>query len=107
MDRIREFDNQNHTKSIVIENADEELSINLVYGDIMKILCWTINDYPLTETINKLKERYELCKINDCVCKPKKIRIQEDYFNDYQDIIDQLKWIPNIVDVKVGMHTVY
>ena len=28
---------QNHIKSIVIENIDEELYINLVYGDTVKI----------------------------------------------------------------------
>ena len=33
--------NQIHKKSIVIENADEELSINLIYGNTVKITPWT------------------------------------------------------------------
>ena len=43
MDEIKQFiEDQNHTKSIVIDKTDEELSINLVYGDIVKITPRTI-----------------------------------------------------------------
>ena len=67
MNNIREFIYvQIHTKSIVIENADEELSISLVYSNTVK--------FRPNKFFDKLKERYELWEIEDCACKPKKAR---------------------------------
>ena len=95
---------QNHTKSIVIENADEKLSINLIYGDTIKITPMTLwSDYQYNDFFDKLQERYKLWEIDDCACKPKKIRVWEWYFKILKYAIDQLKWISNINDVKLGM----
>ena len=68
--------NQNQTKSIVIENTDEELSIVLVYGNTIKIGPSTYYSCKKTRFLDKLIERCKLWKIGDCACKPKKIRIQ-------------------------------
>ena len=52
---------QNHIKSIVIENTDEELSINFIYGDTVKITPNTFYySYLNTKYFDKLKERYML-----------------------------------------------
>ena len=70
---IKFIDYQNHTKSIVIENADEKLSINLIYGDTIKITpstLWSGDQY--NDFFAKLQERYKLWEIDDCACKPKK-----------------------------------
>ena len=53
---------------------------------------------------NKLKERYKLWEIEDCACKPKKIRVWVNDFEYLQYVIDELKWISNINDAKLGMH---
>ena len=94
---------QNHTKSIVIENADEELSIILVYGDTVKIGPNTFDAYQHINFFDELKERYELWEIDDCVCKPKKIRVWAKDFEILKDTIDHLKWISNINDVNLGI----
>ena len=109
INKIREYIYyRNHAKSIVIENIDEELSINLVYGDIVKITPrspWSNNLNDLKNDFSvKLQERYKLWEIDGCACKPKKIRIWHDIFNGLQYAIDQLKWIPNISDVELGIH---
>ena len=90
---------QDHTKSIVIENADDTLSINLIYGNTVKIGTNTFFD--------KLKERYELWEIEDCACKPKKIRAQFNDFKNLKNVTDQLKWISNINDAKLGVYIVF
>ena len=95
---------QNHTKSIVIENTDEKLSINLVYGNTIKIGPSTFNSCQKTKFLDKLIERYKLWKIGDCACKPKKIRIQKFDFAKLQYTINKLLRISNINDVKVGMN---
>ena len=102
---IKFIDFQNHTKSIVIENADEKLSINLIYGDTIKCGPWTIwcDEDQYNDFFDKLKERYKLWEIDDCACKPKKIRVWEDDFESLKFAIYQLKWISNINDVKLGM----
>ena len=105
IDEICEFiDDQNYTKSIVIENTDEELSINFIYGNIIKITPFTLNSDQETTFFDKLKERYALWKIDDCACKPKKIRVLADDFEKLKYIIDQLKWISNINDAKLGIN---
>ena len=97
LDEMRKFiDYQNHTKSIVIEKSDKELSINLVYGNIVKLR-------PNT-SLEKLKERYKLWKISDCACKPKKIRAQVKGIENLKIVIDELKWISNIKDAKIWMY---
>ena len=104
---IREFIHaQNHIKFIVIENANEELSINLIYGNTIKTGPWTfcVGDDQDTIFFRKLQERYELWKIDDCACKPKKIRVWAVDFEDLNWTIDQLKWISNITDAKLGVY---
>ena len=97
MNLIREFIYvQIHTKSIVIENADEELSISLVYGNTVKIRTNTFFD--------KLKERYELWEIEDCACKPKKTRFWVKNFENLKSTIEKLERISNINDVKLGIY---
>ena len=94
---------QNLTKSIVIENTNEGLSIDLNYGDTIKIARLTLYFSQQTNFLDKLKERYKLWEINNCACKPKKIRVQVDYFEMLKYTIDKLKWISNIIDVKLGV----
>ena len=105
MIRIREFiKDQNHTKSIVIENTDEELSINFIYGDTVKITPKTFSfNSSLTNFLDKLKERYNLWEIDDCVCKPKKIRVWVYDLRNLKYAIEELEKISNINDVKFGM----
>ena len=103
--KIREFiDDQIHAESLVIENIGDKLSLNLVYGDTIKITPDTFFSLHNTNFFDKLKERYKLWKIDDCACKPKKIRVWEDDFENFKDTIEELKWISNIIDVKLGMH---
>ena len=94
---------QRHTKSIVIENVDGEISTNLVYGNTVKIGPWKFftNKH---DVIGKLQERYELWEIADCACKPKKIRVWERDFEKLIYAIEELKRISNIIDVKLGMN---
>ena len=97
MEEMRKFiEDQNHTKSIVIEKSDKELSINLVYGDIVKLR-------PNT-SLEKLQERYKLWEISDCACKPKKIRVLVKGIENLKIVIDELKWISNIKDAKIWMY---
>ena len=101
---IKFIDYQNNTKSIVIENVDEKLSINLIYGDTIKIGPLTIwSDSQYNDFLDKLQERYKLWEIEDCACKPKKIRVWENNFEDFKYAIDQLNWISDINDVKLGV----
>ena len=99
----KSIDDQNHTKSIVIESTDEGLSLDLVYGDSIKIAPLTF--YALQNTIffDKLKERYKLWEIGDCVCKPKKIRVLADDFENFINTIEELEKISNINDAKLGV----
>ena len=96
---------QNHIKSIVIENIDEELYINLIYGDTIKITPWTFSNSLRTNFFDKLQERYALWEIDNCACKPNKIRVWADDFEKLKCAIDQLKLISNINDVKLGVDT--
>ena len=106
--KIRQFIlDKDPTKSIVIEKADEKLSINLVYGDTIKITPRTFCSYRHTKFFDKLQERDELWEFDYCACKPKKIRVWEDNFEFLQYTIDELKWIPNINDAKLGMDISY
>ena len=43
-------------------------------------------------------------EIDECTWKPKKIRIWESYLKNLKSTIDKLKWISNIIDVKIGMY---
>ena len=94
---------QNHTKSIIIENARDKLSFNLVYGDSIKIRPNTFY-YPdlHAKFYNKLQERYELWKIDDCACKPKKIRVWEDDFEKLKYTIEKIERFSSTNDVKLG-----
>ena len=94
---------QNHIKSIVIENIDEELYINLVYGDTVKITWFTFYEDQHINFFDKLKERYELWKIEDCECKPKKIRFWDNDIEYFSNEIKELKKISSINDAKLGM----
>ena len=99
------FEDKDDIKSIVIENTDKKLSINLVYGDTIKITPRKFNYPPLnTNFFDKLKKRYKLWQIDDCACKPKKIRVWEDDFYDLNCTIDELEWISNINDAKLGIY---
>ena len=105
IDKIKNFIyDQDHKKSIVIENADENLSISHIYGNIIKITPRTFSSFPYIKFFNKLQERYKLWEIDDCACKPKKIRVWVNDFENLKNTIDELKWISNINDVKLGMH---
>ena len=95
---------QNHTKSFVIENAGDKISINLVYGETVKITPSTFDTFIHAKFFNILKERYTLWEISDCACKPKKIRAWVNDFENLKYAIDQLKWISNINDAKLGMY---
>ena len=94
---------QKHTKSIEIENTDEELSINLVYGNTVKIAPRTICDFQLTNFFDKLKVRYKLWEIEDCICKPKKIRVWVEDFRSLKYAIEKLERFSNIKDIKLGV----
>ena len=108
MKEMREFIyDQNHTKSIVIDYTDEKLSLNLVYGNTIKITPRTFCSFQKTKFLDKLNERYELWEIGDCAWKPKKIRVWEDNFKSLKHIIDKLKWISNIIDEELGMHNFF
>ena len=105
IDKIINFiHDQDHTKSIVIEKSDKNLSISHIYGNIIKITPRTFSSFPYIKFFDKLQERYKLWEIDDCACKPKKIRVWEDNFKQFKNTIDELKWISNIIDVKLGMH---
>ena len=82
---------KSHAKSIVIKNTDEELSINLVYGDTIKITPWTSSSIALTNLLGKLKERRKLWKIKDWKWKPKKIRALAWDFDNLENLIDKVK----------------
>ena len=108
MEKMRKFIYaQKHTKSIVIENADEKIFINLIYGNTIKILFRIFTDDQPTEIFNKLKERYELWEIGDCACKPKKIRVWENKFEGFQYTIEDLERISIIKDAKLGINIVF
>ena len=100
MEEMRQFiRDQNHRKSIVIENADDELYINLVYGDIVKLR-------PNT-SLEKLQERCELWEISYCECKPKKIRAWVNYFKELKHANEEHERISNIIDAKLWMYICY
>ena len=88
----------------MIENADEELSINLIYGNTVKITPWTFFTSQYDIFFEKLQERYKLWEIDDCACKPKKIRIQHFDFANLQYTTNMLLRTSNINDVKVGIY---
>ena len=88
----------------MIEKVGDKLSINLVYGNTIKITLDTFCSYQQTKFFDKLKERYELWEIAGCACKPKKIRAQLNGFEGFQYTIDHLKWISNKSDVKLGIY---
>ena len=90
------------SKSIVIENLDLVLSVDLIYGDTIKYEPW-MTLTGCNSFIDRLIERYELWEIDDCVCKPKKSRVLVDDFKDLNCAIDELEWISNINDAKLGM----
>ena len=95
---------QNHTKSIVIEKSDKKLSINLAYGDIIKITPRTFrNNNQYTNFLDKLQERYKLWEIDNCTCKPKKIRVWENNLKDFKYTVEELERISNINDAKLGV----
>ena len=97
--------NKIHTKSIMIENKNEEVSINLVYGDTIKITPKTFSfNSTLTNFLDKLKERYKLWEIYDCACEPKKIRVWVNDFEKLKNPIEELGRVSNINDVKLGMY---
>ena len=92
---------QDLSKSIVIEKSDKNLSINLVYGDTLKITPKTLYYSQNTTILDQLKERYKLWEIGDCACKPKKIRVRERKFEQFKNTIDELEWISNINNIKL------
>ena len=98
------IDAQNHIKSIVIENVGKELSINLIYGNTIKTGPWTFCSYQQTKFLDKLQERYEHWEIDDCSCKPKKIRVWADNFQNLKHTIEELERISSTNDTKFGMH---
>ena len=95
---------QRYVKSIVIKNAGEEISIDLVYGDTVKITSKKYYNPSRTKIFAELKERCELWEIDDCACKLKKIRVWENDFGYLKNAIDKLKRISNINDAIFGMH---
>ena len=104
INEMRKFiDDLDDAKSVVMKNTGEELSINLIYGDTIKITSRTLWSEELTEFFDKLKERFKLWEIGDCACKPKKIRVWVDDFEDLKIASDKLKQISNINDIKLGM----
>ena len=104
MEEISQFIyDQNHIKSIVIENTNEELSINFIYGDTIKITPSTFDTFKQTKYFDELKERYNLWEIDDCACKPKKIRVWEDNLRNLKYTMEELESISNINDVKFGI----
>ena len=100
----RFINDQKHKKSIVIENMDGEVSINLIYGDTVKITPYCLSPFELTIFLEELPERYELCEIADCTCKPKKIRVWERGLENLIYAIEELERISNINDAKLGMY---
>ena len=94
---------QNHSKSVVIENTDEKLSINLVYGNTIKIKPKTFYSFQRINFIEKLQERDELWEICDCACKPKKLRVLTDDFEKFKYAIGEIKSISNTDSVKLGI----
>ena len=108
MTKIREFiNNQIRTKSIVIENKGDTISIDLVYGDTLKIMPIAANKFQQTKYFDKLKERYNLWEIEDCACKPKKIRVWANNFENLEYAIEELEKISNINDTKLGVYISY
>ena len=108
MTEVREFiNNKIRTKSIIIENAGDKLSINLVYGDTLKIMPIATNKFQQTKYFDKLKERYNLWEIEDCACKPKKIRVWVYGLWNLKYAIEELEKISNINDAKLGVYISY
>ena len=106
INEMRRFINDKYViKSIVIENTDRNLYLNLVYGDTIKI---TPRRFDLTshhpKFFNKLKERYSLWGIDGCACKPKKIRVLADDFERLKYTIGELEGISHAIDVKLGIY---
>ena len=104
---IQFINDQNHTKSTVVENTDGELSINLVYGDTIKIASWTLTTSQHIKFLYKVQERYKLWENDECACKAKKIRVWKNKFEGFQNTIKVLEKISNINDVKLGMYINY
>ena len=95
---------ENNTKSIILENAGDKLSINLFSGNTVKIRPSTFDSSQQTNFLDKLKERiYELWEIEDCTCKPKKIRVEVKDFEALKYAIGELESISNTNDVKLGI----
>ena len=108
MTKIREFiNNQIRTKSIVIENKGDTVSIDLVYGDTLKIMPIATNKFQQTKYFDELKERYNLWEIDDCVCKPKKVRVWVYGLENLKNAIEELEKISNINDAKLGVYISY
>ena len=96
---------QKHIKSMVIEKTDGELSINLVYGNTIKITSSHLDFYSCKLiSLEKIQKRYKLWEIGDCVCKPKKIRVLVDNFKGFQNTIKVLERISKIIDAKHGIN---
>ena len=105
MKEIREFiNNKIRTKSIVIENKGDTISINLVYGNIIKIMPITTNKFQQTKYFDELKERYNLWEIDDCACKPKKIRVWVYGLKILKYTVEELEKISSINDAKLGVY---
>ena len=105
MTKIREFiDNKNHIKSIVIENKGDTISINLVYGNTLKIMLIAANKFQQTKYFDELKERYNLWEIEDCACKPNKIRVWVYDLWDLKYAIEEFENFSNINDAKLGVY---
>ena len=109
------IDDKDDIKSIVIENTDKKLYLNLVYGDTIKITLRRLNmtkihakffnwTFLYNRFFNKLKERYSLWGIDDCACKPKKIRVLTHHLEDLKYAIGELESISHTNDFKLGIH---
>ena len=106
--KMRQYiDDQIHRKSIVIEKSDKKLSINLAYGNTVKITPWTFRSFQKYEFFDKLKERYELWEIDGCACKPKKIRTLVNLSLHLENVIWRLKRFSSINDTKLWMYLNY
>ena len=103
--KIKEFiNNKIRTKSIVIENKGDTISIDLVYGDTFKIMPIATNKFQQTKYFDELKERYNLWEIDDCACKPKKIRVWVYGLKNLKYTVEELEKISNINDAKLGVY---
>ena len=99
------FINESCTKSIVIDKNNEDLSVYLVNSQTLKLLPRMIFDNVRLKSCFKLEEQNKLWKINDWVCKPKRLIAWTYSIFLLCRVVDELSAFNEIKDVQIGFRS--